>query len=360
MITPYWPKPPPLNSLQPAFLDALSFDATELSTLRALGEARGRQTLFSRQTPEILGALRQVASVESTESSNRLEGITVPHPRLEDLVLKAAKPKDRSEQEIAGYRDALQLLHESAADMPFSASVILQLHAMLYRYLPAEGGVWKSSDNEIVEKDEGGLIVRVRFKAVPAVATPQAMDDLVAGHHAALATGRYDPLVVIPLTVFDLLCIHPFADGNGRAARLITLQLLYQAGYEVGRYISLERLFEQVRESYYESLEASSKGWHKGRHDPHPWLGVFWGVLLAAYREFEERVGKLGTGRGAKSAQVRAAVARRITPFGIAELERDCPGIGRDTVRQVLRALRDEGALRVEGRGRAARWVPTR
>ena len=347
-----------MHSLQPAFLSKLVFGAEQLATLRQLGEARGRQGLFTRQMPEVLKALRKVASVESTESSNRLEGITVSHLRLEDLVLKSAEPTDRSEQEIAGYRDALQLLHESAARMAFSTSVILQIHSMLYRYLPAEGGAWKAVDNQIVERDETGRVVRVRFQAVPAVATPQAMQDLVTGFADALAA-KHDPLVLIPLAVLDLLCIHPFTDGNGRTARLVTLQLLYRSGYEVGRYISLERHFEQVRESYYETLEASSQGWHEGRHDPHPWLNLFWGVLLAASREFEERVGTLGTGRGAKSARVHAAIARRRLPFRISELERDCPGVGRDTIRQVLRQLRDEGTLRVEGRGPAARWTKT-
>lgn len=346
-----------MRSLEPAFLDRLVFGAEPLASLRQLGEARGRQTLFTHQMPEVLKALRRVATVESTESSNRLEGITVSHLRLEDLVLKAAQPRNRSEQEIAGYRDALQLMHESAPQMPFRTSVILQTHAMLYRYLPAQGGVWKATDNEIVDKDPAGKVIRVRFRAVPAVATPGAMEQLVSGYAAAMESGRYDALVLIPLAILDLLCIHPFSDGNGRTARLVTLQLLYQSGYEVGRYISLERHFEQVKESYYETLEASSQGWHEGRHDPHPWLNLFWGVLLAAYREFEERVGTLGTGRGAKSAQVRAAVARRNLPFRISDLERDCPGVGRDTIRQVLRQLRDDGALRVEGRGPAARWV---
>lgn len=345
-----------MGSLHSAYLDGLAFSAEQATTLRQLGEYRGRQELFSRQQPEVLRSLRQVATVESVESSNRLEGIVASHPRIEDLVLQDAKPRNRSEQEIAGYRDALQLLHESASEMPLSASVILQLHAMLYRYMAAEGGRWKSTDNEIVDRDPQGRVVRVRFRAVPAVATPQAMDDLVAQFGDAMTSGRYDPLVLIPLAVLDLLCIHPFTDGNGRTARLVTLQLLYRSGYEVGRYISLERIFEQAKQSYYESLESSSQGWHDSEHDPHPWLDVFWGVLLAAYKEFEERVGKLGTGRGAKSAQVRAAVSRRVTPFSISELERDCPGIGRDTMRQVLRQMRDEGALRVEGAGRGARW----
>lgn len=345
-----------MHSLTPAFLEALTFRPEEVSTLRRLGEFRGRQALHTRQRPEVLEVLRQVASVESVESSNRLEGITAAHARIEGLVRRDATPQDRSEQEIAGYRDALQLLHEAAGEMPFTPNVVLQLHGMLYRYQPAEGGRWKSADNEIVDKDPRGRTVRVRFRPVPALSTPQAMAELTAAFDAAVVAGRHDPLVLIPLAVLDLLCVHPFTDGNGRTARLVTLQLLYRSGYEVGRYISLERLFEEVKDRYYATLEASSQGWHEGRHDAHPWLGLFWGILLAAYKEFEERVGTVGGGRGHKSTQVRAAIDRRRLPFRAADLERDCPGIGRDTIRKVLRSLRDEGVLVVDGRGPAARW----
>ncbi len=345
-----------MHSLDPAFLGALTFRPDQVATLRRLGEFRGRQALHTRQRPEVLEVLRQVASVESVESSNRLEGITATHARIEGLVRHDATPRDRSEQEIAGYRDALQLLHEAAGEMPFTPNVVLQLHGMLSRYQPAEGGLWKSADNEIVDKDTRGRTVRVRFKPVSAVATPQAMTDLTRAYHAALTAGRHDPLVLVPLAVLDLLCVHPFTDGNGRTARLVTLQLLYRSGYEVARYISLERLFEEVKDRYYATLEASSQGWHGGRHDPHPWLDLFWGVLIAAYKEFEERVGAVDGGRGRKSAQVRAAIDRRRLPFRTADLERDCPGVGRDTIRKVLRSLRDEGVLVSEGRGPAARW----
>ena len=166
-----------------------------------------------------------------------------------------------------------------------------------------------------------------------------------------------EPLIVIPAAVFDFLCIHPFPDGNGRTARLITLLLLYRSGYEVGRFISLERVFEESRQTYYESLEAASHGWHEGAHDVRPWLRYFWGVVLRAYREFEDRVGQITSGRGAKSAHVRRAVQRRTSPFAISDIEADCPGVSRDMVRVVLRQLRDEGAITPQGKGRGARWI---
>jgi Fic family protein len=344
------------HSLDPIYLQKLNFSAEDVSTLHRIGESKGKQALFTEQTPEILESLRQVAIVESSESSNRLEGITAPRERVEALVLKASMPATRSEQEIAGYRDALALIHESAGHMAFTVNVILQIHSMIYRYLPSEGGRWKMRDNEIVERDPVRAVVRVRFRAVPAGATPGAMDRLVERYRYATGEGHVEPLVAVPLAVFDFLCIHPFTDGNGRTARLLTLLLLYHFGYEVGRYVSLERIFEESRETYYETLLAASQGWHESGHDVRPWLRYFWGVMLRAYREFEERVGQVTTRRGAKTAHVRRVVERRIEPFAISEIEAECPGISRDMIRVVLRQMREQGLLTVEGAGRGARW----
>jgi Fic family protein len=343
----------PMRSLLPEYLTRLSFRASQLSAIHRVGEARGRQDLFVRQYPAQLETLRTHAIIESTESSNRIEGVVAAPGRVADLVVRRVEPRNRSEQEIAGYRDALQLVHESHQAMRFTEGVVLQLHQMLYRYQPGVGGRWKVTDNEIVERDTAGRIVRVRFRPTPAVATPQAMRDLVAGYGDAAAGGLADPLVLLPLAVLDFLCIHPFSDGNGRVARLLTLLLLYHFEYRVGRYISLERIVEESRDTYYEALERSSHGWHDGTHDAHPWLDYFWGVLIRAYREFEERVDTL---RGSKTDQVRAAVARRRGPFGIAQIEHDCPGVSRDMIRHVLRQMRAEGLLQVEGRGRGAKW----
>ena len=346
------------HSLDPGYLEHLTYSLSDASTLRSLGEFRGRQELCERQRPEVLTSMRQVARIESMESSNRLEGVLAARERVEQLALESEAPSSRSEQEIAGYRDALGLLHEAGRKAPFQVGVIRQLHSMLYKYEAGQGGDWKSVDNSIVERDSYGEVTRVRFLAVSAVETPAKMDDLVRRHGEAVEARQVDPLIAIPLTVLDFLCIHPFPDGNGRVARLITLQLLYQSSYDVGRYISLERIIEQSKETYYESLERSSHGWHESEHDVMPWLRYFWGVLLGAYKEFEERVGQVGGGRGSKSARVREAVARRSLPFAAAEIERDCPGVSRDTIRKVLRALRDEGAIESDGKGRGAKWRP--
>jgi len=344
-----------VHSLNPTFLARLRFDANHAATLRAIGEYRGKQALFFRQAPEVLKKLRQVAIVESSESSNRLEGVTVPASRLKALVIKHTMPRDRSEQEVAGYRDALGLIHESARQMPFSPNVILQLHTTLCRYMPAPGGRWKSADNDIIERHPDGT-VRVRFKPVPAHLTTIAMDDLTSSYAEAVRDGKQDALVLVPLTILDFLCVRPFNDGNGRIARLLTLMLLYQCSYEVGRYISIERVYEETKESYYQTLEASSHGWHEGRHDVFPWLEYFWGVLLRAYREFEARVGQVRSGRGAKTNQVREAVLSRRELFSISDIETLCAGVSRDTVRLVLRRLKSERMISPTGKGRSAKW----
>jgi Fic family protein len=312
--------------------------------------------MFRQRAPETLELLRRVALIESAESSNRIEGVTAPRERVEALVVRPTDPANRSEREIAGYRDALNLLHEAAPDMAFSANVILQLHTVLYRFLSEPGGRWKMTSNEIVERNPDGSLRRVRFKPIAAVMTKQAMEDLVVGYTQAIGAGR-EPLLVVPLAILDFLCIHPFSDGNGRIARLLTLMLLYQFDLQVGRYISLERVIEQSKETYYEALEASSRGWHEGRHDPHPWVGYFWGVLLAAYKEFEDRVSSVQDAPGAKTAMIEQAVRKRYKPFGIAEIEAECPDVSRDMVRHVLRQMRSRGEIEIRGRGRSAKWA---
>lgn len=346
-----------MKSLTPTYLDALSFPAADLATIQQLGQARGQQELFIKQAPEQLEVLRQAAIVESSESSSRIEGITAPPKRISALLLKSSEPRNRSEQEIAGYRDALNLIHESHPYMPFSVNVALQLHTFLLRYTPEDGGRWKPIDNEIVERGPDGKVIRVRFKTTPAVATEQAMRDLAEAHGRAIGVENREPLVVVPLTILDFLCIHPFRDGNGRVARLLTLLLLYHFDYLVGRFVSLERIIEESKETYYEALEASSKGWHDGAHNPLPWLRYFWGTLLRAYKEFEERAGALVSARGSKTELIYDAVARRMEPFSVTDIEMDCPGISRDMVRHVLRQMRDDGKIEVRGKGRGARWV---
>jgi Fic family protein len=344
-----------VHSLAGNYLDSLQFSALQLETLHRIGEYQGKQALYAERLPEVLKTMRRIAQVESAESSNRIEGIQAPRKRIQGIVIEHTTPDNRSEQEIAGYRDVLALIHDAAADMDVTANVIRQLHATMYRYLPQPGGNWKMVDNEVVERDPTGVL-RVRFKPVPAVATPQAMEDLTSGLRRALYGEERPGLVVAPLAVLDFLCIHPFADGNGRVSRLLTLLLLYRMGHQVGRYISLERVIEESKETYYEALARSSRQWHEGRHDPHPWLDYFWGVLLRAYSEFTERVGALNRGGGSRAALVREAVARMVGPFALADIKAQCPGVSLPTIKRELAAMRDEGLVLLDGRGRGARW----
>lgn len=345
-----------MHSLSEKYLQSLTFSTEQLTILRTIGEYQGKQELYFKQSPEILNGLQQVAIIESSESSNRLEGITAPHQRITELVIKNTTPKDRSEQEIAGYRDALQLIHQSSNHMPFSLNVILQLHAWLYRYLPHPGGHWKTVDNEITEIHPDGN-KRIRFIPSNAFETPLAMDSLVKNYEQSIHQLKIEPLIVIPAVILDFLCIHPFQDGNGRTARLLTLLLLYHFGYQVGRYISLERIFEESKESYYSTLEKSSQGWHQAQHPLMPWMTYFWGVLLRAYKEFENRVGTLTTGKGSKAHHIRTTIETRIGPFSISDIERACPSVSRDTIRLVLRQMRDENSILPEGKGRGAKWI---
>lgn len=345
-----------MHSLEEKYLKSLTFTAEQLTILRTIGEYQGKQGLYFKQSPEILKGLQQVAVIESSESSNRLEGITAPHHRIAELINQNTMPKDRSEQEIAGYRDALNLIHQSSQHMSFSLNVILQLHSWLYRYLPNPGGQLKTTDNEIIEIRPDGQ-KRVRFIPSNAFETPLAMENLVKGYEMSIHQWNVEPLIIIPATILDFLCIHPFRDGNGRTARLLTLLLLYHFDYQVGRYISLERIFEESKESYYETLEKSSQGWHQGEHNLLPWMTYFWGVLLRAYKEFEGRVGTLTNGKGNKAQHIRVTVENMIGPFSISDIERACPSVSRDTIRLVLRQLRDESAIISEGKGRGAKWI---
>lgn len=344
-----------MHSLTQKYLKQLTFSTDDLTILRTIGEYQGKQALYFKQSPEVLKGLQQVAVIESSESSNRLEGITAPHQRIADLVTKNSKPQDRSEQEIAGYRDALNLIHQSGLHMTFSTNVILQLHSWLYRYLPISGGQWKTTDNEITETHPDGR-KRVRFVPSSAFETPRAMEKLVLHYEKGTKEWNTEPLIVIPAVILDFLCIHPFRDGNGRAARLLTLLLLYHFDYQVGRYISLERIFEESKESYYDTLEKSSQGWHQGQHNLMPWLTYFWGVILRAYKEFEQRVGTLKT-QGSKAQHIRLTIEDTIGSFAISDIERACPSVSRDTIRLVLRQLRDEGIIVPIGKGRSAKWI---
>ncbi len=326
-----------------------------LMAVRAVGEYRGRQQLYVQQAPEVLETLRQMAMIQSAESSNRIEGITVAAERLEPLLRRQAKPQDRPEQEVVGYRDVLADIHANHAKIRLTPELLRQWHRRMYSYTAEPAGEWKKADNAIYEVNADGR-QRIRFRPVSAAATPEYMRQLISGYERALAEKKADPLLVIAATVFDFECVHPFMDGNGRIGRLLTLLLLYQHGYEVGRYIGLERIVEESKVSYYDALQRSSLGWFKQEHDLRPWWHYFCGMLTAACKEFEERVGTVTSARGAKRAMVVSAIGRLHGTFTIAELQRACPGVSYPTLQRALFELKKKRKIRCLGRGVTARW----
>lgn len=325
-------------------------------TLGTIDTARGREEAFRMQRPQLLDALVDVARIQSTEASNAIEDVVAPRKRIEALVEQKTEPQNRSEAEIAGYRAVLDLIHEQAADIPFRPTVVEQLHRDLYQYTAVPAGRWKTTENAIQEELPDGT-TRVRFTTVPAAATAAAMEELHSAFLDAREAGEHHPLLLIGCYVFDFLAIHPFRDGNGRMARLLTLLLLYQSGYGVGHYISLERLINEARDGYYDSLQAAAIGWHSDEHTIWPWLEYFLGILLAAYREFEDRVGLLGDSRGAKTAAIERFIRERISDeFTIADVRDAAVGASDSLIGKVLTRLREEGVIESLGTGRAARW----
>ena len=319
-----------------------------------VGEAKGKQELFTRQSPQRLKALREHALVESAISSNRIEGVEIEPSRFRPVVLGKPVPRDRNEEEVRGYRDALRKIHESAGKLAVSEGRILDLHR-LSRGGIGDAGRYRQKDLDIIETTADGFS-RVRFKAVAGARVPDAMRDLVSAWHDALQPGHVHPLLLLAAFNLDFLCIHPFRDGNGRVSRLLLLLQTYHFGFEVGRYISLERIIEQNKERYYETLEQSSRGWHEGRHDPWPYVTYLLYVLKTAYREFEDRLGRTRAARGEKSETVRQAVQRAVGEFRVADLQRECPGVSLDMIRHVLKELRRSGLVECVGRGPGARW----
>lgn len=332
-----------------------SIPSTTAWYLSDLGEFRGKQELFTHQSPQRLRALREHALIESAVSSNRIEGVSINPSRVRDILI-APKPlfRDRDEEEVRGYRDALTWIHAEAAGISIDELTIKHLHA-LARGQIWDAGQYKEKDGDIFERYPDGS-ERVRFRTVPALEVPARMDDLMREWRRCLDERWAPPLIALAAFNLDFLCIHPFRDGNGRVSRLLWLLQSYQLGYEVGRYISLERLVEQNKDRYYETLEQSSQGWHEGKHDPWPYINYVLFILKIAYKEFAERVGETRAPRGAKTDQVIAVIEQFSGDFSVAQLALRCPGVSRDMVRRVLREQQAAGRIECLGRGPAAKW----
>ena len=322
--------------------------------LADISEAKGRQELYTRQSPQRLKALKKHALIESAVSSNRIEGIEVDNKRIGTIIFGKSLLHDRSEEEVRGYRKALNLIHETGSTMPVTEDTIINLHQLTRGEL-WDAGRYKEKDSDIIEKHANGTST-IRFKTVSAGKTPAFMNALLDSWHECIHERSIHPLIALAAFNLDFLCIHPFRDGNGRVSRLLLLLQCYHLGMEVGRYISLERLIEQNKERYYETLKLSSEGWHSGDHDPWHYINFVCFILKDAYKEFEERLGSMPQPRGEKTGMVTDAIKKFPGDFTVADILRQCPGVGIDMVRRVLKDLQARGEVVCLGRGRNARW----
>jgi len=323
--------------------------------LTQIHEFKGEQTLFIEAKADTLSQLVDIAKIQSIEASNKIEGIYTSDERLKALVKDSTRPRTRNEREIAGYRDVLNTIHENHDYIPPKPSIILQLHRDLYKFEGMDiGGRYKTSDNIIEEQDAEGN-KSVRFRPMPAWETP--IEKICQSYDEALNSENIDALIIIPMFVLDFLCVHPFNDGNGRISRLLTLLLLYRSGYIVGKYISIEKLIEQTKEIYYESLQLSSAGWHENKNDYEPFVKYMLGVIVAAYRDFSSRVSLLTTQGMSKPDRVKEIIRATLGPITKTEILAKCPDISQVTVQRALADLVDKGDIVKLGGGRYTKYI---
>lgn len=340
-------KESPKNLLTPEIVNMLS----------SLHEFRGKQELYIEAESDILTALLNIAKIQSTKASNKIEGIYTSDERLEALVMEKAEPQNRSEEEIAGYREVLATVHDSYEYIYICPNNILQLHRDLYGFSSSDtGGRFKNTDNVIAESDKDGK-QRVRFAPVPAFQTAEAIEALCSEFNSAIDRSEYDPLLLIPMFILDFLCIHPFNDGNGRMSRLLTLLLLYRSGYIVGKYISMEMLIEKTKETYYEALQNSSIGWHDNTSDYTSFVRYYLGVVLKGYNDFQDRVEHLKYRKISKTERVKAVFEKKLGIIKKSDIATLCPDISETTIERSLKELLESGYIEKVGKGRATGYA---
>lgn len=328
-----------------------------IGLLTSIHEHNGKQDLFLNAKKDVLATLGDIARVQSVESSNRIEGIYTSSKRVRELAAEKTTPRSRNEEEIAGYRDALALIHESHDYIDVTPNNILQLHGVMYKHTSSSmGGHYKIGDNVIAEVNAAGECVE-RFKPVPAVATPTAMEELCGAYRAALKDYKYDPLILVCMFVLDFTCVHPFNDGNGRVSRLLTLLALYRAGYLVGKYVSIEKAIEDSKTTYYEALKASSVDWDAGENDYGPFVRYMLGVILGACKDLESRVFEIDSAGLSKADRVAAVFDKKLGKVKKSDILAACPDISETTVERTLHDLLKSGAIEKVGRGPATGYV---
>ncbi len=333
-------------------LKNMKWDSEMLGYVAIIHEMKGKQTLYLKQKPESLDRLVEIAKVQSTESSNEIEGIRTTNTRLRQLVSEKTTPKSRDEQEIAGYRDALAVIHDSFAYLPITPNYLLQLHKILYSHSVKDiGGKFKNVQNYISATDSTGKQFTLFTPPAP-YETPEMISKLCEAFNHAIAECEVDPLILIPIFIHDFLCIHPFLDGNGRMSRLLTTLLLYRSGYMVGKYISLEAKIAKSKNLYYNALEQSQAGWHDGEDDPTTFIKYLLGTILSAYRDFEDRM-ELASDADSAMDTVQKAVSTKIGKFTKTDIVSLCPSISTSSVESSLKKLTRAGIISKHGAGRS-------
>lgn len=328
------------------------WDSEILGLVAQIHEYKGRQELYLKQKPAVFDKLAEIAKIQSTEASNKIEGIVTTTTRIQQLCMDKTTPRNRDEEEIIGYHDVLNTIHESYEYIPIRSSYILQLHRDLYKYSEkAIGGRYKNTQNTIAETREDGTQV-VRFTPLAPYETPDAIEEICESFNQVIDSCVLDSLILIPIFIHDFLCVHPFNDGNGRMSRLLTTLLLYRQGYVVGRYISIESKIEKNKTKYYEVLEQCGDGWHEGEENPTPFIKYLLGIILAAYRDFESRI-NLVHDKLPAIEQVRIAINEKIGKFTKREIMELVHTIGKASVENSLKKLTEEGVIKKHGQGKA-------
>lgn len=330
------------------------WDIEIVNYLALIHEEKGKQSIYLKQKPDELKNLVEIAKIQSTESSNSIEGIRTTETRLRQLMDEKTTPRNRDEKEIAGYRDALRVVHENFEYIPLTPNYILQLHKIMFDHTDSSfGGSFKNVQNYISAVDSSGKTYTL-FTPLAPYETPPAVQEICDEFNRVIGEGKVDPLLVIPVFIHDFLCIHPFIDGNGRMSRLLTTLLLYRSGYEIGKYISLEAKIAKNKEAYYDALELSQNGWHEEADDPTAFIKYLLGIIIAAYRDFNDRMNMIAS---SSFDTVSNAVNSRIGKFTKREILELCPSVSASTVERHLKKLCADGKISKNGGGRSTFYV---
>ena len=328
------------------------WDSDILGLIASIYKESGKQELYLKQRPEKLEKLVEIAKVQSTQASNAIEGIVTTNTRIRQLVEEKTTPKNRDEQEIAGYRDVLNIVHESFDVIPLTQNYILQLHKILYSHMnnPMAGRT-KNVQNYITAAYPDGH-TEIIFTPLTPSETPEALERICEEYGRVIGNMEVEPLIAIPTFVHDFLCIHPFNDGNGRMSRLLTTLLLYKSGFRIGRYISLEAKIAASKDLYYDALRKAQTGWHEGKEDVIPFIKYLLGTVLAAYKDFEDRFALVETKLSAEET-VRRATKQKVGRFTKQNIRELCPSLSISSVEGALRKLVAMGELNREGTGKS-------